>query len=754
MPDLAVGSTIAGCRLEAIAGRGGMGVVWRATQLALNRPVALKAIAPQLAQDQAFRERFQHESLLAASLDHPNVIPVYEAGELDGTLYLIMRWVDGTDLRAMLDAHGGLTPERTIRLLRPVASALAAAHRRGLIHRDIKPANVLIATADDESDDHVYLTDFGIAQRTESRGMTRTGVLVGTLDYMAPERIEGGRGTPASDIYAFGCMLFETLTGRIPFDRPTGLAKMHAHLNDPVQVDGLPTALAAIVTRAMAKRPEDRFGSATALVAALDGVSESMASPPASPLDLPTELSAAVDADATVMSPDADATLMASGSEPKPEPTPEPEPTPKPEPEPTPEPEPEPTPEPEPDPTVMAQTPPPPSERVMPPAPAATHMPPGPAERPTPVEPTPVAPTPVAPIASPAPSAPRSRTAPTAPIAPARSRNRSLLALLGLLAVAAIVVVIVVVSGGGGGGGATTSVTARVVSGSGVAAGSAKTLPGTPLALAADGHDVWAATDDKLTQVAAGSSPQVVDQQAGPGPPSALAVDADRRLWLAGVGSSGVQKVPANSNAVETGGDTNLLALDSGVAWIGARGANTVTRASLDSLQTTSDPVSGPVAAFGVAFARLWVAAADGRVTVLDQDGGRNALPAPNVAPGTVGVVPSNGVWFVSSDGTLNRIDPRLTINGAPVTGHYVEHPVSLRIAGGASAAGAWPGTNAIWVLSPATRSLVRVGTQGTQDGKITAQITFSVEPRHLAVGDHVVWVDIPSAHSVVPITY
>ena len=217
-----------------------MGVVWRATQLALSRPVALKAIAPQLAQDEGFRERFQHESLLAASIDHPNVIPVYEAGELDGTLFLIMRWVDGTDLRAMLDTDGGQTPSRTVRLLRPVASALAAAHRRGLIHRDIKPANVLIATAADEGDEHVYLTDFGIAQRTESRGMTRTGVLVGTLDYMAPERIEGGRGTPASDIYAFGCMLYETLTGRVPFDRPTGLAKMHAHINEPVPVDGLP----------------------------------------------------------------------------------------------------------------------------------------------------------------------------------------------------------------------------------------------------------------------------------------------------------------------------------------------------------------------------------------------------------------------------------------------------------------------------------------------------------------------------------
>ena len=240
-----------------------MGVVWRATQLALNRPVAIKVIAPRLAEDVGFRERFQRESQLAASIEHPNVIPVYEAGELEGTLYLIMRWVHGTDLRARLLEYGPLGAPDTIRLLRPVASALAAAHRRGLIHRDIKPANVLIATGDQDQDEQVYLTDFGIARRSDTQGMTRTGVLVGTVDYMSPERIEGGKGTPASDIYAFGCMLFETLTGQVPFDRPADLAKMFAHINDPVPTDGLPPSLAPVVEKALAKRPEDRFASAS-----------------------------------------------------------------------------------------------------------------------------------------------------------------------------------------------------------------------------------------------------------------------------------------------------------------------------------------------------------------------------------------------------------------------------------------------------------------------------------------------------------
>ena len=251
-----------------------MGVVFRARQLALDRPVALKAIAPHLAQDENFRARFQRESRIAASIDHPNVIPVYEAGELEGALYLIMRWVDGTDLRTLIAAAGRLAPDRAIELLAPVASALAVGHRRGLIHRDVKPANVLIADGGGDPD-HVYLTDFGIARELDAdTGATRTGVLVGTLDYTAPERIEGGRGDAASDIYAFGCMLYETLTGTVPFDRPTELAKMHAHLNDPapsarVIAPAVPVLLDAVITRAMAKAPGERFANAGELATAM-----------------------------------------------------------------------------------------------------------------------------------------------------------------------------------------------------------------------------------------------------------------------------------------------------------------------------------------------------------------------------------------------------------------------------------------------------------------------------------------------------
>src|SRR4051812_32492508 len=189
MAGLAVGSEVAGYRIEAVAGEGGMGIVYAATQLKLNRRVALKVIAPDLASQANFQERFKSESRLAASIDHPNVIPVYEAGEADGLLFLVMRYVEGTDLRQLLDREGVLEPVRAARLLAQVAAALSAAHRQGLVHRDIKPANVLTVYDPQERREHAYLTDFGIAREAAAAGgLTRAGAVVGTTDYLAPER--------------------------------------------------------------------------------------------------------------------------------------------------------------------------------------------------------------------------------------------------------------------------------------------------------------------------------------------------------------------------------------------------------------------------------------------------------------------------------------------------------------------------------------------------------------------------------------
>ena len=326
--------------------------------------------------------------------------------------------------------------------------------------------------------------------------------------------------------------------------------------------------------------------------------------------------------------------------------------------------------------------------------------------------------------------------------------------LLALLAIVVIVVVVLVVTSGGGGSGGTAAVKATVESGSGVAVHSAQTLPDAPLALAPDTADTWAATGDRLFQISAASGTQIADQRPSPGPASALGVDVRGRVWVAGAGGNSVVRQAAD-NVIATGAGTNLFALDSHSALdrrprhehgdprrprIARRRAR---YRSPGRSRRTGPPSPGCGSPPTTATSPCWTATVS-----------RDALPAPNVVPGTVGVVPSNGVWFVSSDGTLNRIDPRTTINGTPVTGHYVEHPVPLhrqrrrlrgrRVAGHERDLGAQPRVE----VTRADRD-ARPG-----DGKITARITFSATPGHLAVGDHVVWVDFPSAKTVIPISY
>ena len=275
-PPISAGSIVAGYRIESVAGQGGMGVVYRATQLGLGRPVALKLIATELAHDVSFRQRFQRESQIAASIDHPNVIPVYEAGESDGALFLAMRYVDGTDLGALVGREGRLAPDRAVRIVAQIAAALDAAHRRALVHRDVKPANVLLAA----EDEHVYLTDFGLTKRTTSAAaLTRTGMFVGTLDYCAPEQIRGEPADGRADIYALGCVLFRCLSGEAPFERDSDVAKMYAHLNDPIPTvtalaPDVPAGLDAVLAKALAKDAHERFATAGELAgAALAAVS-------------------------------------------------------------------------------------------------------------------------------------------------------------------------------------------------------------------------------------------------------------------------------------------------------------------------------------------------------------------------------------------------------------------------------------------------------------------------------------------------
>ena len=261
---------IAGYRIDAVVGRGGMGVVYRATQLALERPVAIKLIAPERAEDPVFRARFKVESRIASAIEHANVIPVYEAGEDEGLLFIAMRLVDGMDLDQLLGRAGPLQPARATRVIGQIAGALDAAHARGLVHRDVKPANVLLTVDEPE---HAYLTDFGVARQMGAlTRVTRVGQWVGTLDYMAPEQIRGEDVNASADIYALTGLFYHCLTGKPPFPRDTEPATLWAHMTTPPPAPSsavpLPEQIDAIVARGMAKDPAERFDSASDLARA------------------------------------------------------------------------------------------------------------------------------------------------------------------------------------------------------------------------------------------------------------------------------------------------------------------------------------------------------------------------------------------------------------------------------------------------------------------------------------------------------
>ena len=260
-PPTRIGTEVAGFRIETVLGRGGMSVVYVAEQTRLGRKVALKVLTTELSWDETFRERFVRESHVAATIDHPNIIPIYDAGEADGLLYIAMRFVQGPDLKEILK-RGALGVGRTIFLVEQLASALDAAHAHTLVHRDVKPGNILV----EESTDHAYLTDFGVAKQTTARGLTSTGHFLGTVEYAAPEQIEGGPVDARTDVYALGCVLYECLTGSPPFSHGTEHAVLHAHLVDPppsvsrVRPE-LPLAFDGVIATAMAKAPEERFAS-------------------------------------------------------------------------------------------------------------------------------------------------------------------------------------------------------------------------------------------------------------------------------------------------------------------------------------------------------------------------------------------------------------------------------------------------------------------------------------------------------------
>jgi serine/threonine protein kinase len=270
------GRRIAGYRLEREIGRGGMAVVYLAEDLALDRRVAVKLLAPELARNDVFRQRFVRESRTAAAIDHPHIVPVFEAGEAEGVLYIAMRWVQGLDLRVLLDRQGPLPLRQTVRIVAQVASALDAAHAHDLVHRDVKPGNILVAEGtDSDRPEHVYLTDFGLTKKSLSlTGLTTMGQFVGTVDYVAPEQIAGRPVDGRCDVYSLGCVAFEALAGAPPFQRDDDFALLWAHLNQQPPLlselrPDLPGGLDEVFATVLAKSPDDRYPTCQAFVAAL-----------------------------------------------------------------------------------------------------------------------------------------------------------------------------------------------------------------------------------------------------------------------------------------------------------------------------------------------------------------------------------------------------------------------------------------------------------------------------------------------------
>ena len=271
--DPHLGRVVAGYRIEERIGRGGMGLVYRAEHINLRRRAAIKIIAPELAEDSDFRERFNREARIAAALQHPNIVTVYDAGEEEGLLYLAMQYIQGSDLSTVLRGQGRLRPYRALDVCRQVAAALDAAHAQGLIHRDVKPANVLIEGRT------AFLTDFGLTKRIEGSQtqLTKAGDVVGTIHYVAPEQIEGGRVDARTDIYSLGCLLYHCLSGELPFARDTDVAVIYAHLSEePPRLTSvcpeLPGGLDAVIAKALEKAPERRFQSCADMMSAARAV--------------------------------------------------------------------------------------------------------------------------------------------------------------------------------------------------------------------------------------------------------------------------------------------------------------------------------------------------------------------------------------------------------------------------------------------------------------------------------------------------
>ena len=706
MAEISIGSVLAGYRIEGLAGEGGMGRVYRATQMGLSRQVALKLIMPELATEPDFRTRFERESRLTASIEHPNVIPVYEAGDAEGQLFIAMRWVEGTDLRSVILTEGRLEAERAIGIVEQVAAALDAAHSGGLVHRDVKPANVMLTTA--HGQEHVYLTDFGLTKRAGSgTALTRTGAFVGTPDYMPPEQIKGERADARTDVYALGCLLFHALTGRTPYDRDTEVAKMYAQLHDEPPsaaeaVPGTPTAIDAVIARALAKDADERYLSAgdlgRAARAALIGKDpsqpeRSLATGLAAP---PTELSPAASAP-----PDLTAATPPSGP--------------------------------------TAGTPPPGETAATPPPGETAATPPPPAAQPPAAAPPAAAPPPAAqpPPAAPPPAAPPAAARRPAAATPSRALPIAFGTLLVLGVVAAGLAVAGVFSSGdgddGGGSfsdqptGAAGKTTAPQVVEKSISAGEG------PDGIAVDGTTVWVSNSrgNTLTRLSTKTNKQIDEPiPVGANPDEVEA--SNGVVWVANTDSDSVTRVKGDDQReffVEDGPEG--LSLGEDFIWVANGNSDSVSRIDLSSGEV-SPPIPVGKKPIGIYAGKrfVWVTNSFSHsVTRLDPATGAIVDTIPDVGKNIRAVTEAFGSAWVSSadpNGMVMRLDPK--------TGQ-----VRDRIRVGQKSKEMVAAGGFLWVVNETSGNVVRIDPDKAE--VVGNPIKVGKTPVGLAVGAGDLWV-------------
>jgi serine/threonine-protein kinase len=709
--ELREGEVFAGHRIDALGGRGGMGIVYRALHLKLERTVALKVISPELASDEGFRQRFQREAQLAASIDHPNVINIYDADEADDLLYITMRWVTGTDLGGMLERYGRLEAASAVRIVSEVGFALDAAHARGLVHRDIKPANVLIA----EGDGHVYLTDFGLTREAGEGGdgLTRTGMFVGTTDYAAPEQIKGGRVDARTDVYALGCVLVQSVTGRVPYDRDSEMSKMWAHVNDPPprlreRVAEVPEALDEVVERALAKDPDDRYPSTGDLArAAAAAIQERPVAQPER--TVATGAAAPADSDAAHAGPTAGETRVsapapaaAQGDTPPA--------------------------------GFAAVTAPPSPPGVAPPPPPGPWTPPPPTGAPIPAVGG-ITPAPPATPPPPGATAPPAAATPPPPAATAAPQKTKLptWALWTLVGGGTLVVLFVVLAIVG------------MVSKDDKSTPKAGEVSGPPIKVGNDPQDVaftpgnaWVANLKDGTVTRIDTKTDKTRSIKAEGAPSSV-VAGGGSIW-AWIYNDSVDRIDVKTNKVspyfDTGGVIDSITFGVGALWVSHPKDGDVTRIDAKTSKVvTRIAVPGNPSSIGTGEGYVWVATDKGVVQIDPSD--NSILNTTQVGGSPGGVQVTNGTVYVATgNDRISRVDAQ---SGA----------VASSIPVGTAAAYYTIGAGSMWVSYPVDKLVKRIDL-GTRKPIGTVPMTFN--PQGLSYGEGRVWVIDASGDKVVRI--